>query len=146
MLQTVGIALVILFTNLVILSPLTLASSTRRLIGKLGRKNLLRNYTLGIAGLTLTQVLVAAAQILFSGGEVSGTGVFWLMGISTVGVVAILALILGFLPLKGFWNPSEEDELDGRIVIGVTTVLYGGSIAAFSLIFMVLAIALFFSG
>ena len=147
MLQVAGLILVLLITNLVLLSPLNLASSTRRLIEKLGRKNLFRNYTSAVIILTFTQVAVAAVQILVAGGEVCGTGVFWLIGISTVGVTALYALIIGILlPWKGMWKPSEGDEVDGRIVIVLISLLYAASVAAFSLLFMVLAIAFFFPG
>ncbi len=147
MLQLLGVIIGLLVTNLVLLSPLNLSSATRRLIEKLGRETLLRNYLVLVLVLTLTQVTVGEAQILISGRQIDGTAVFVFLGFSTVGVTWIYALVAGLvLPWKNIWNASEEDEIDGRIVIALNALLYGASAAAFSFLLMILAIAFFFPG
>jgi len=128
-------------------SSLNLFESTRRLIGKAGRKTLFRDYLSDIAGLTLVQILILRAMIFISGGEAENQAVFAVLGFSTVGIVFITSVIAGIiLPWKELWKPSKEDELDGRIPLALLTLLYAGGIAVVMFITLILAIAFFFPG
>lgn len=133
--------------NLIACIPILLSSSVRRLFQQLPTENLAINYVLGMGGLTVLHSAALVAVVVATGG-LEGIAVLWGLGLVTAGVGLFAWLTASFaLPRWDLWNPAEkEDELDGRIALGIGLIWYMISTGTALFLLMAVMIALFFPG
>lgn len=145
--QTVALFGGITLFNLLACLPVLLFSSVRRLFNQLPTENLIINYILGISSFTILHSVLLVALVVFSGG-LEGVAVFWGLGGVTIEVALIAWIFASFLfPRLELWNPLEnDDELDGRIALGLGLIWYTVSTGIGLFLLMVFLIAFFFPG
>lgn len=145
--QTVALFGGLLLFNLMACLPGLLSSSVRRLFSKLPSERLAVNYTLAVGSFTLLQSALLIAVVVVSGG-LEGVTAFQGLGAITI-VAALLVWVAAsfILPRQGYWKPAEnDDELDGRIALGLGLIGYTVSVGIGLLLLTILLIALFFPG
>lgn len=113
-----------LLFNTVAWTPVLLSSAVRRLLKQPTSHSLAANYLLGTAGFTLLHSVVLLSAIFITGG-VEGTLVFWILGtVTALTGITVWAFASFWLPHTGYWEPQKEDELDGRIALGLGLIWY----------------------
>lgn len=144
--QTIALFGGITIFNIISCLPILMSSAVRRLFKKLPTDILLVNYFLGIVGFTFLHSAILIFAVVMSGG-LEGTGVFWGLGLVTIGVGIIFWATISFIaPKMNWWNPKQEGELDGRIALGLGLIWYFISTGIALFLLLIFLIAFFFPG
>lgn len=121
--------------------------SLRRLFSSLPAENLYINYTLSVGGFTVLHSIILLITVVGQGG-LEGTEVFSGLGIvSLVTGLITWTMAVFIFPRIGVWNPEKvDDELDGRIALGLGLIWYMVATGVGLFLLMVTLIAFFFPG
>lgn len=133
--------------NLLSCLPLLFFSSTRRLFKALPAENLLLNYVLGVGGYTVIHSSLLLSITVIQDG-LKGIEVLWGLGGINIGAGLLSWITASFLfPHLGWWNPEQnEEELDGRMALGLGLIWYTISTGVGLFLLMVFLIVFFFPG